>query len=47
MTESGKTKVCRLCACDSIDNKNIFDESDDLLIKLRTTFSLVVSISSV
>ncbi|XP_037026428.1 uncharacterized protein LOC119067515 isoform X2 [Bradysia coprophila] len=42
MTESGETKLCRLCACDSIDNKNIFDESDDLLIKLRTTFSLVI-----
>lgn len=43
MTETSETKVCRLCACDSIDNKNIFDESEDLLIKLRTTFSLVVS----
>lgn len=43
MTESSETKLCRLCGCDSIDNKNIFDESEELLIKLRTTFCIVVS----
>lgn len=45
MTDSNETKLCRLCGCDGIENKNIFDESADLLIKIRTTFSLVVSIS--
>lgn len=44
MTESSESKLCRLCGCDSIDNKHIFDGSEVLLTKLRTTFSLVVSI---
>lgn len=44
MTESIGSKLCRLCGCDNIDNKYIFDESGELLTKLRTTFSLVVSI---
>ncbi|KAJ6640078.1 Chaoptin, partial [Pseudolycoriella hygida] len=37
-----ESKLCRLCGCDSNDNKDIFGESDELLIKLRTTFSLVI-----
>lgn len=47
MTESSESKLCRLCGCDSIDNKYIFDDCDELLIKLRTTFSLVVSIFTI
>lgn len=43
MTESSESKLCRLCGCDNIDNKNIFDESEELLYKLRTTFCFVVS----
>lgn len=44
MFESSELKLCRLCGCDNDDNVNIFDEGKELLIKLRTTFSLVVSI---